>query len=254
VGDGIPQVIMDWKQVQQRLSEYESLPLVSNEGRYTTEKYKYTPKQFKEFWDLCHQNRYSSFSELIGQVFKVTTDRHKGTLLAQCRRWYEGRGWGELPERKCRYEKLMPTLLEENKNGVTPTQLTKKYDLNLSTLLKKFEEYDTVKKGRRKFDEQTIQQWIEMRKKRISYEVIAKQFNTDKTIIHKYTKDKVVHKTKTEIYKDQVMDYVNSGITNRREIARLIGINDTLVYRIIIDHKKNKIIKDANHSTRIDKK
>lgn len=237
MGDRIPQVIMNWKEVQQRLSDYESLPLVSKEGRYTTEKYKYTTKQFKEFWELSHQDRYSSFAELIEQVFKVTCGRHKGTLLTQVRRWYESRGWGELPERKCRYEELMPTLLEENKNGVTPYQQSKKYDLTLSTLLKKFEDYDTIQYRKREFDEQTIQQWIEMRKKRISYKVIAEQFNTDKTIVLKYTKDKVNHKTKTEIYKDQVMDYVNSGITNRREIARLIGINDSLVYRIIKKYK-----------------
>ena len=119
MGDGIPQVIMDWKEVQQRLNRYQLTDLVQKQGQFTKPSGVYKTEKLKELWDLCHEDRETSFRSLIQQVgFSGRAD------YTHIKNWFLKRGWGEMPARIDPTEKYSEEIYNHHKKGLSATQIS----------------------------------------------------------------------------------------------------------------------------------
>jgi len=221
---------MDWKEIKNRLEQYNNTPLVVRESNTTSTKYKFGPKKYTKFWDLCHKDLYSSYTDLIEQSFGESMS---GSFVAQCRNWFRARAWGELPERRSWLEDNFDMLLQKHRDGMSFYQISKEYNLNQGVFCNFMKERGVKSQTYFKVTKSIVNEWSQMRKQRASYEKIAEQYGVDKSTVQKYMKGKVVKKSKTEIHKESVLELYKSGITNYSEIARRLDLNHSLVSRII---------------------
>jgi len=121
---------MDWRDIKDRLENYGNCPMITGKRiAPPKESKKYTNKLMKDFWDKCHEDRYSSFEEILNSFGLKRTD------LSYMKNWYKNRGWTAIPHRLDKSEKYGDEFVKLSKQGMSSNQIAKQYDLTSNQVL-----------------------------------------------------------------------------------------------------------------------
>jgi len=230
---------MDWKELQQRLNDYQSTDLVQKQGQFMKPSSVYKTEKLKELWDLCHEDRTTSFRSLIQQVgFSGRSD------YTHIKKWFLKRGWGELPSRIDLTEKYSEEIYNHHKNGLSATQISRLVPLCHETVLRVLKEtYGVVLVSSRNNQptQSDIDEFNRLTEQGYSLRKIAKMTGRSHITVGRYRRKKTVPKTeritKQDQHREQVIRLYQDG-NSQASINRQTGVSRGTISRIIKNSKK----------------
>mgnify|MGYP000377374055 CR=1 FL=1 len=232
---------MNYKDIQKRLEGYQSTDLVQKQGMMTKGGKVYSADKMKRLWDLCHQDRETSYRQLMKQ-----SGFNGGSDYTAIKKWFASRGWGELPPRIDPKEKYSEQIYGYYKDGLSAKQISRLVPMSQSSVLRVLKEtYGVVfvTSQNNQPNQSDIDEFNRLTEQGISLRKIAKMTGWTHITVAKYRSQGVTPKeqqvNKQDLYREQVVRLYEQGNT-QMNIVRATGISRGTVNRIIQKYKKTK--------------